>query len=46
METQILFLQNRLNQLNYDNNGNPIGIDADEFNAMVEQLEELESQIN
>lgn len=46
METQIIFLQNRLNQLNYDNNGNPIGIEIDEYNAIVEQLEKLESQIN
>ena len=43
MDTKIEFLQNRLNQLNYDNNGNPIGIEIEEYNAIVEQLESLEA---
>ncbi len=46
METQILFLQARLDSLNYDENGQPIGIEPAEYVAIIEQLEELESQIN
>jgi hypothetical protein len=44
MNTQIEFLKNRLSQLDYDNNGNPIGIDLDEYNEIVETLESLEDQ--
>lgn len=44
MNTQIQFLQARLDSFNYDENGNPIGVDVDEFNAIVEQLEILESK--
>lgn len=45
MDPEIKFLQARLKQLNYDENGNPIGIDADEYNAIIEELDYLESKI-
>ena len=44
MNTQIELFKNRLNELDYDNNGNPIGIDSDEYNEIVETLESLEDQ--
>lgn len=45
LEIEIRFLQKKLNQLNYDENGNPIGVDADEYRAINEKLDSLESEI-
>lgn len=45
METQIKFLQARLDSYNYDQYGNPIGVEIEEYNAIVEQLETLENTI-
>ena len=44
-EIRIQELNEKLNSLYYSENGTPIGIDAAEFVAMVDELETLESAI-
>lgn len=40
--TRIKKLENKLSSLNYDENGNPIGIEGSEYVAITEELELLE----
>jgi len=42
-EIRIAQLQNRLDSLNYCENGMPIGIEPSEYIALCDELEELES---
>jgi hypothetical protein len=43
-QIRIAELNNKLNSLNYNENGMPIGVDANEYVALIEELEELESK--
>ena len=43
-ETKITELRNYLKSLNYDNNGNPIGVDPCKYVLICDELETLENE--